>query len=843
MRAVRVNPHAPVVDGHLNDPVWQQAEFTGGFAQKDPDEGAEPANRSEVAIVYDDDAIYIGARLFSADPDRILATVSRRDNGGNSERVIVSIDTYHDRRTAYSFAITASGTRIDYYHPVDTEYDRDYDFDPVWQGRAARTGDGWSAEMRIPFSQLRFRSEDEQVWGVNMNRWVPTTNEDSYWIVVPKDAQGWASRMGELTGIEGVKPSRRIELLPYAASDLTRRGEVDPDDPFAEENHYDARAGGDFKMGVGPNLTLEGTVNPDFGQVEADPAEVNLSAFETFFDERRPFFTEGGSLLGGGGSGYFYSRRIGSSPHGRPQGDYADVPHNTSILGAAKLTGRLNSGLSVGVLGALTEEEHADVFDVSTARTSRVAVEPRTGFGVLRLQQEFGASRSTAGMILTGMGRDFSAGGDLDLILAERAVTGGADWNLRFRGGDYYFSGSAGGSRIEGTPEAITAQQTSSRRYYQRPDAGHVDLDTTRTSLSGWVTRGEIAKNAGKWLWESGYGVESPGLELNDAGQLGTADDAEGWVGGRYRQNQQGARLQNWWAGAWVGGGWNNDGERQFAFFDYESSVTFRNYYNLWWGTEFFPGSQSDNLTRGGPSMATPVDWNVAASFSSNHQGRVSYSLYTQYYADDISGWAWRVEPGTTYRSGARWELSLAPRFYRVVNTRQYFDVFAGTGTPDTYGDRYVFATVDRTDLVVQTRLNFAFTPDLTLEFYAEPFAASGRYYDHGHLVAARANDLLVYGRDGTTVTLGDDGSRTVVDGAETLVLDNRDFNFVSFRSNLVLRWEWSPGSTLYLVWQQNRSDFDATGQRVGASDLWDALGAGGDHFFALKIAYWIPLL
>lgn len=841
--ARRVNPHAPVIDGRLSDPVWQTAHFTGDFVQKEPNEGEKAANASEFAFVYDDEAVYVAARLHCVDPEHIISTVSRRDNYANAERIIVSLDTYHDRRTAYTFAVTASGTRADYYHPSDAEGSRDYEFDPVWEAKTRRTADGWTAEMRIPFSQLRFRNQPVQVWGVNVNRWVPNTNEDSYWIVVPKDAQGWASRMGELVGIEGIRPSHRIEVMPYAVSDLTRSGTVDPEDPFHDRTEAGMRVGGDFKMGVGPNLTLEGTVNPDFGQVEADPAEVNLSAFETFFDERRPFFTEGASLFQGGGASFFYSRRIGAQPHGSPDGDFVDRPRKTSIIGAAKLTGRLNSGLSVGVLTALTQAEEAKTFDAATNQESKVGVEPRTGYGVLRLQQEFGESRSTAGVIMTGVARDMSVGGGLDAELPKTAFTGAADWDLRFKGGDYDFWGGLGMSRVAGTPEAMELQQRSSRRYFQRPDASYSHVDTTRTSLEGWETEMGFDKNAGNWLWGVGVNVESPGLEINDVGQLSTANDIDTWAGGRYRHTDPGDHLQQWWVGTWYRTGYNFDRDLQYRMIDYESSVTFKNFYSMWWGAEYYPGAQSDILTRGGPSMATPDEWNVSWNLSSNHKGRTDWWLWTQYAADDIDGWSYWAEGGITFRPGSRWQLSFDPRWNQMVNTRQYFDTIEGTGPGATYGNRYIFASIERSRVVMQTRLNYAFTPDLTLELYAEPFAASGRYYDHGELARARDNALRRYGEDGTSVSYDDDAREyTVTDGADTFTLENRDFNYFSFRSNLVLRWEWSPGSTLFFVWQQNRADDDPTGSLVGPANFADALSATGDNFFALKVTYWIPL-
>ncbi|MDH3216683.1 MAG: carbohydrate binding family 9 domain-containing protein, partial [Candidatus Krumholzibacteria bacterium] len=610
--ALRVNPHPPKIDGRLDDAIWAKADFASGFLQKEPQEGDAATEKTEVAFVYDDEAVFVGARMYCNDPDKIIATVSRRDNTGTSERIIVSLDTYLDRRTAYSFAVTASGVRAEYYHSSDSEGNRDYDWDPVWQAKAARTADGWTAEMRIPFTQLRFNNKGRQVWGVNLNRWVPTVNEDSYWVLVPKNENGWSSRMGELVGINGIQSSRRIEVLPYVASDATFTGSVDTADPFADAEDLNSRVGGDIKMGVGPNLTLEGSINPDFGQVEADPAEVNLSAFETFFDERRPFFTEGSQLLSGGGASYFYSRRIGARPHLDPDGDFVDSPHNTSILGAAKLTGRLESGLSVGLLSALTQKEKAKVFDESTGQTSDIDVEPITGYGVIRLQQEFGKDASTAGIILTGVERDLKEGSELADIMRSRAIAGGTDWDLRFEGGKYLLGGNVGFSYIEGSQSAIENAQISSRRYFQRPDNDYAGFDPTRTSLAGWTSDLWFEKASGKhWLWGGGVGAESPGFEINDTGRLGTADDIDGWSWLRYRENEPGKLFQNWWVQSRVGSGWNFGGDRQYAYLDMESGWTLKNFIGTFLGYEYFPAAQSDDLTRGGPSMATASQWNV----------------------------------------------------------------------------------------------------------------------------------------------------------------------------------------------------------------------------------------
>ncbi len=842
--ALRINPHAPKIDGKLNDEIWQKAVFVGDFTQKEPAEGEPAAERTEIAFLYDDHAVYVGARMRSTDPEKIIATVSRRDNAGTSERIIVSLDTYQNKRTAYSFAVTAAGVRVDYYHSRDSEGHRDYDWDPVWRAKTERNADGWTAEMRIPFTQLRFANRDVQTWGVNINRWVPTNNEDSYWILVPKEETGWASRMGELVGIQGIEPSRRVELLPYVVADgLFNAGAVEAGDPFHNGTEFEGRVGGDIRMGVGPNLTLEGTINPDFGQVEADPAVVNLSAFETFFDERRPFFTEGSQLFGGGGAGYFYSHRVGARPRLSPEGDFFSTPKSTSILGAAKLTGRLNSGLNVGVLGAVTQHEKASVYDGTNGGFKRVSVEPATGYGVLRLQQEFGESGSTGGIILTGVERDMEDGSDLDNLMRTRALTGGTDWNLRFKDGKYELGANAGFSYVEGSQASMVSTQESSARFYQRPDADYVDLDTTRTSLSGWKSNLWFEKNSGKhWLWGFGGGSESPGFELNDGGRLSTADDIDGWAWLRYRENDPGTLFQKWWVSASTGHGWNFGRVRQYSFLDLESVFTFKNFMGTFVGVEYFPDAQSDNLTRGGPSMGTGASWNAHWELWSGTQKKTTWGLWADYNEGETGGWSYWTGGNVTFRPGDRWEVSFGPRWNHSSSSRQYVDTQSG-GSAATYGDRYIFSFIERSSLRLQTRLNFAFTPDLTLEWYAEPFAASGRYHDFGELDAARSKDLRFYGTDGTTIEEIERGIYEVTDGSDTFQIEQEDFNILSYRTNLVLRWEWRPGSTLFFVWQQNRAGYDPIGNRVGPSNLFDAVSAQGDNFLAVKLTYWIPFL
>ncbi len=845
IKANKINPDPPRLDGFLDDEVWQYAEFTSEFFQKDPNEGEPAMHKTEVGFMYDESSLYIAARMYFENPDEIHAYVTRRDKAGNSARIIISLDTYLDRRTAYTFGLTAGGSRFDYYHPSDHERRRESSFDPVWEGKVQMTDYGWSAEMQIPFSQLRFKNQDEQIWGVNINRWIPNTNEDLYWVLIPKDDTGWSSKFGNLVGISGIQPSRRIELLPYSASSARYTSDADPLDPFNDGSKYNSRVGLDLKMGLGSNLTLDATVNPDFGQVEADPAVVNLSAFETFFRERRPFFIEGRQLFDNVGPTFFYSRRIGSRPHGSAEGDFLDNPDNTTIIGAAKITGRLNSGLSIGVLSAVTSTEHADTFTAATDSTAEIRgktkVEPLNGFGVVRLQQEFGASQSTVGLMLTGVKRDVSNGSALAEILNKQAYTGNFDWNLRFQGGKYVLSGYAGFSHINGDPLAIVRAQRSSARYYQRPDATHVRLDSSRTSLSGYAASISFNKNSGEhWLWGTGISTESPAFELNDAGILSGADGvgSSGFL--TYRETKPGKLFRDYSFNFSAFAKWNFEGIRTFGILDFFFNSTFKNFWNTSLHYHYLPQNQSWTATRGGPLMATASNHHVMTRISNNRASNFNWRTRVSYIWNDLDGFDFSTSARFSFKPTDALELSLEPEYERERTPRQYFDEF-GNGRDVTFGQRYVFSAIDRSTLSTQIRLNYAITPDLSLELYAEPFAASGKRFDFGELLKPRSKDLRFYGTDGTTITENGDGF-TVTDGTDTFELENRDFNIRSFRSNFVLRWEWRRGSTLFLVWQQDRSSSEDQGSFVTPGSLFDSLSARGDNFLALKVSYWLPV-
>lgn len=676
------------IDGRLTEPFWQRVEWHRHFLQRDPAEGAEASELTEVAFAFDEHALIVAARMSSRSDSGVVADVTRRDTESQSEMIAISLDTYLDRRTAYTFAVTSAGTRLDYYHPRDDESDRDYSFDPVWHARVQRTPEGWTAELRIPFSQLRFRDATDHTFGLNIRRRTPARNEDVYWVLIRKNDNGWASRFGDLTGISGIAPSRRIEVMPYATSGTSIQTAPNAANPL--ESRFDGvgRAGADLKMGVGPNLTLEATLNPDFGQVELDPAEVNLSAFETIFTERRPFFVEGSQLLRGGDASYFYSRRIGGAPSVSVPGAFAVPPASATILGAAKITGRLASGLSVGALGAVSAaEDTRRVLRLGDDEDS-VRTTPRTSFGLVRLQQQFGASASTAGMVLTHVGRDLRPADLAAAVLARRATAGSVDWNLRFRQGEYEFRGDLGFSHVAGEAAAITRLQRSSARYFQRPDAPHVELDPTRTALSGYRAILELRRNRGRhWLWSTSYILESPGFELNDAGRIANVDSH--YVSGSltYRQTRPGRIFRQWSFNVFADTSWTTAGERDRLLHSVNVNTTWRDFSQTTWHYHHELPGQSTSLTRGGPLMATPFFWDAYIRHTTNPARRVSASLYALYDENALGRRGIDIRPQVTLRPGPAWNVSGELIYVANTQPRQYATELAGGSETPSDGD------------------------------------------------------------------------------------------------------------------------------------------------------------
>lgn len=836
-RAVGIyDGHPPVIDGRL-EPLWERAPAVVDAGPEAPER--RRARRTEVRFMYDHEALYVAARMYSDDPGEIRTLVTRRDDPSTAESFLLSLDLNGDRRTAHTFEVTAGGTRVDYYHPHDRFYPRLLSYDAVWTAAAAVDSAGWVAEMRIPLSQLARQGARDGSWGLDWARFIPARNLKLFWIRVPPRETGWASRFGELAGVFRIGPSRYVEFLPYVSGERT----------FAEgdsalsalEEGFEARAGLDVEAGLGPGA-LRLTVNPDFGQIEADPAEINLSAYETYFAERRPFFVEAGNAFRAPGPHWLYTRRIGAAP--RLPGDLVavDVPRATTVLGAGTFTAVSDGGWSTAVLAALTGRERARISDPGTGELVSNDVQPPTGFAAARVQRQFGAGGSTVGALVTMVERLLDDEDPLASRIGSRAVAGGGDWALRSASGIYELAGHAGFSLVEGSAAFVRALQESSAHYYQRPDADHVEVDPTATSLVGWTASARARKIAGRhWLWGAEVEARSPGFEVNDAGIMRSADDVDLSAHLRYKHFRGGRhQVRMWETALFADAGWNTDGVRQYARPTLFGRLSFRNYMAVWAQAGLSLPALSDDLTRGGPLMETPRGWNAEMGASGDRREVSGWRLSGSANGDEAGGSGWSLGGEVWYRPGASTELSVASGFSRWKDARQYYATLPD-GPAETFGQRYVFSTVDLRELRLQLRAEHSLTPDLSLQLYAEPFSSSGRFSDFGELPAPGAGELRSY-----DVERRPDGSWSVTDGDTTFALDDADFTLTSLRGTAVVRWEWRRGSTLFVIWQRDQfasvDEGDPTSPGDVVSIFKDSAAGTVTSTVALKLTWWLPV-
>jgi hypothetical protein len=839
--AMRAAPGAPQLDGKLDDEAWQAAPMISDFTQRDPDEGEPGTERTEARVLYTNDALYVAVRAYDSQADEISGRLTRRDDWSPSDWIGVMIDSYYDRRTAFYFMVNAAGVKRDIYMYDDN--DRDDSWNAVWDVATSRDPEGWTAEFRIPFSQLRFSANQEQ-FGFNVYRRINRLNEEQYWRMPPKDQSGMVSQFGDLVGLQGVKPPRRVEVLPYVSASGTRVPGEDGN-PFLTGKEQNAAAGADFTIGLTSNFTLQGTINPDFGQVEADPAVVNLSAFETFFPEQRPFFLEGLDMfrfsLGGGAEQLFYTRRIGRSPQGSAEdrGGYAENRRWTTILGAAKLTGKTSDGWTLGFTGALTAEEEARSVD-SVGTEFRDVVEPRTWYGVARVARDFRGGQTQIGISGTGMHRGLTD--NLDWLRSD-AYTLGVNVNHRFLGDRYSVDGYVVGSHVRGSAEAIDNTQLSSARYYQRPDNDYVTYDPTRTSLGGFAGDVTFQKRTGDWRGATGISTRSPGFEVNDVGFQRDADYHNQWIWAQRRWQEPGKVFRRFFLNFNQWSVWNYGWDHVNAGGNVNFNWTFSNYWGGYGGIGRQTGGLSSTALRGGPGFLTPAETNGWWGFWTDQRKTFSGEISGWFGREDQSGsWYWGLETGVSWRLASNMDFMLAPELSRSFSTWQYLQTDEALGST-----QYVFGEIEQTTVSMTLRANLTFTPTLSLQVYAEPFVSAGAYDRYKQVDDPRGatfdDQFFVYTDD--QLTTDDDGNTAVdlnLDGTADIDIGNPNFTVLSFRSNVVLRWEYMLGSTMFLVWQHGRSGFENDGSfKLGSqlNELWHAPSA---NTLMVKINYWLSL-
>jgi hypothetical protein len=876
------------IDGRLDEPDWARAEPITTFRQTDPTEGAPATQRTDVRILYDATALYIGARMYDSLGARgVRSRLVRRDqqldldNNSSqltSDKLTIILDPYHDHLTRAVFEVNPVGVFGDALGEGGSNLDPSWD--PVWEEATRIDSLGWTAEIRVPLSQLRFAPHDSaQIWGLQILRRIDRLNERDEWAFSHKNEDNGAATYGHLIGLHLPHQPREFELLPYLSAQ-TEDNAANFGVPISRVHQNEYRVGGDVRYLLGSNLTLDATINPDFGEVEVDPAVVNLSAFETFFPEKRPFFVSGAGAFDFGrfncyfcsnveSMTLFYSRRIGRYPE---LGDYfndvaasTNIPANTNILGAAKITGRTQSGYTVGVLDAVTSQESGSYIMASDSAPHTVPMEPLSNYFVARVKRDLREGATTFGGMFTSTTRNLDSGLLADSLHRDAEVAGG-DFITTWANRHYSLMGNVAVSEVGGTPQSILLTEESSAHYFQRPDRHNVAgglfgdrLDSTATSLRGYGGYLRLGKDNGNWLWETATNVRSPGFEVNDLSYMQRAD---------YIWND--ANLARQWTvpGTWyrniftVLGGQiqhNYDGDRTGLQGHAFLNVQFHNYWNIFGYYIYRPTVMDDELTRGGPVVKRNGEQDAAVGINTDARRAVVLSAFLEGNIG-LNEPSQELTPRLTalFKPTSNVSLTFGPSLDLNRSSQQYDTAVVAPGYALFYGTRYIFSNIDQVTLSLDTRISVAFTPTLTLDVYAQPFFASGHYYAFKQFDHPRQLHQSVYGVDVGSISEGDGeycidptgpagGGKPVCNGPDAtpgaFAILNPDFNTRSLRGNAVLRWEYRPGSTIYFVWEQTRYDdnlYGPVGNFALGRDEGYLARAPPDDIFLIKLDWWV---
>lgn len=840
------------IDGKLDEAAWAAVTPITNFLQFDPNEGQPVSERTEGRILIDDVAIYVGLRLYDSNPSGIQSQLARRDESVESDLVEVSFDTFHDHLSGVIFRLSPAGARRD--ASMSANGNQDNSWDAVWEGSATVDAQGWSAEFRIPLSQLRFNpSRADQIWGIQLSRRIARKGENAAFSFTPRTEQRGIHRFGHLTGLGRLSAPKRLELVPYALMKNVNP-DADRNDPLRKRNEVVPGFGLDVKYGITSNLTLDATFNPDFGQVEVDPAVVNLSAFETFYPEKRPFFVEGANIFSFGdmrsqnnsnGYSFLHSRRIGRAPQrslGGPSIAWVDAPIETTIAGAAKLTGRTAGGYSFGILDALTLREEA-VYRDNAGKDHRATVEPRSNYFAGRVKRDLHEGNTTVGVAATAVNRQLDDPA-LNPIFRTGAYAGGLDWQHAWGNRRWAFDGNIVMTRNVGSAQSIDILQRSSARYLQRPDRESYRRDSTKTSLTGYLAELTFAKTAGKhWTGSVTYQDYSPGFEINEMGFLGQTDmrGIAPLIG--YSETKPSKRLRRWDHFLFWNPTWTYDGDMTYNGVGTIFSAELPNFWQVFLRGDWRPPAFDPGLTRGGPVARAVSGGGFQGEFESDRRKSYRYGVSASRSFNTEGGRGLNLSPFLRLRPSTALRVSLSPQFNRSYAIGQFVTRVRDPLATNTYGTRYIFATLDQTQLSMVTRVDWTFTPKLSLQIFAQPLLAAGDFQDYKEFAKPRQFAFRVYGRDQGTISKS--GSLYTVDpdgsgAAPSFSFGDRDFNTRSLRGNAVLRWEYRPGSALFLVWQQSREAFEQTGQFELGRDFGELFSAPPQNVFVIKGTWWI---
>ena len=845
----KITTAPPSIDGLFDEDCWASIDWAGEYLQNSPYNGQQPTQDTKFKILYDEKYLYLAFRCFDTEPDKIVKRMSRRDNFPG-DWVEINIDSNHDLRTAFSFTISVSGVKGDEFISEDGN-NWDTNWNPIWTAKTTMDSLGWQAEVKIPLSQLRFSNEEEQIWGIQSTRRDFRKEERSLWQPKDQNMPGWVSLFGELHGIKGIKPQKQIELQPYVVTQLTTFPKEEGN-PFADGSDTKLSGGLDGRIGITNDLSLDFTINPDFGQVEADPGALNLNGFQIFFSERRPFFIEGrnifdyrvtGSSAGGGYDNdiLFYSRRIGGSPHRNVWSDpsnqyYVDQPDNTTILGAAKFSGKTKKGLSIGILESITQKEVAKIDD--NGENSETIVEPFTNYFIGRLRQDFNKGNTVVGGIFTSVNRNIK---NPELkFLHKSAYSGGVDILHRWDNRNWSVSGKFIFSHVSGTKESITRTQTSFEHLFQRPDANHLSVDTTATSLTGHGGTLKLAKFGGNFRFETGATWRSPNVEFNDVGFLLNTDEINHFTWASYRWQEPKSFYRNIQINYNHWGRWDFSGKNLYRAANVNFRTFLKNYWNFRTGFTYENLDISKNALRGGPLLTRPngVAWWV--DIDTDQRKMASFGININQ--------AWGIPKAVRVRNYSFWStlqplnalrISLSPSYNRFQRVFQYF-----TQSNFEEETRYLGGRVDQKTFSLTLRVNYNITPDLTIQYYGQPFISKGNYTNFRRITNPNAPAFLDRHLqfEEENIYYASELNRFFIDenkdGISDYDFSNPDFNFIQFRSNLVVRWEYKPGSELFLVWSQGTTTFDDPERKLIPSLTSNIFGEQGTNIFLVKATY-----
>jgi len=828
-QAEKINGKPPIIDGVISDTVWNIAEWTGNFTQTKPFENVPPSQQTEFKIIYDDNNLYVAIKAYDTALDSIERRMSRRDNFAG-DWVEINIDSYHDLLTAHSFTVNAAGVKGDEIITNDDNWDSSWD--PIWYVKTSTDNEGWTAEMKIPLTQLRFSQQKEYKWGLQVTRRLFRKKERSSWQFISPQTSGWVSHFGEMQGIKEIKPKKQKDITPYIVTGFESY-KKEQKNPYSKGLEYVINGGVDGKFGITNNLTLDFTINPDFGQVEADPSEVNLSNFETYLTEKRIFFIEGKNILshrivGGDGSlsrdNIFYSRRIGKKPSLQTDlndEEYAENLDKTAILGAFKLTGKTKKGWSVGILESVTKKENINIYNEQNGERKEIA-EPFTNYFVSRIEKDLNNSNTRFGAIVTATNRDLTAL-EVKNTMHKEAFTGGVNFNHNWKKKTYYISLNLVGSHISGSSKAIYETQTSSPHYFQRPDAGYLNADSTRTELQGYGGTIQIGKQGnGKLRYTNWITWRSPELNLNDIGYMYTNDEIQQvfWVG--YRQNEPFLifREANININQWYGLTFGLD--RRYFGGNINGHVQYKNHWCTGLGIARDGKSLSTHALRGGPSLVYDGYTNFWGHIGTDERKKIRAEVsYSGGIRDHQSSSYKNIGLSINIQATDALSISIRPSCLQNKDKYAFVKTFENDGA-----DRYIMGYLKKEEASVVIRFTYNINPDFTIQYYGMPFISAGRYSDFKYVINPKSNNInerfRLYTEDEISFNQENDEYEIDdnIDGTTDYSFDNKNFNIKDFNSNLVLRWEYEPGSSLYLVWSQRRFDNVTNGKSNFGNDF-----------------------